>query len=241
MATAENQQRGALLIGCEKVAYLISRCTIYEILYIQDRKLAHATAPAVESLDWANQSGRAAQNLESALVTLYTAILRFLVEANKLYKSFGVRVIHGFLQPDQMVGFVKECEALESRVETEASNCERIYSRTAHAKLDENRERLEQLLVDLQEPILRTDARVAAIEIRLNESERIEMLNWISHIQYEKNHHTACEGRTPGTGQWLLVHSRYQTWRESSSSKILWLHGIRTYTDCIFRGMSDHY
>jgi hypothetical protein len=216
MAVSESQQMGALLIGVEKVTYLISRCKIYEFLYLHDKQ---SRPVVVENLEL--------ENLKLGLIELYAVILQFLAKANRLYKSFGARALHGILNPDEVVGFTNKCEKLETRVDIEAGNCERLYSRTVHANLDECGERLKQLLVDLQKPILRTDYRVAALYDGLNESERSDILNWLSNIQYEKNHCTASEGRTSGTGTWLLEHERFRYWRGSSSSTILWLHGIR--------------
>jgi hypothetical protein len=119
----------------------------------------------------------------------------------KYNKSLGIRALHGILHTEEVVGFVNRCEKLETRVDIEIGNCERLYSRTAHTKLDECGERLKQLLVDLQRPIMRTDFRVAALYDGLNESERSDILNWLSSIRYEKNHRTAREGRTDGTGK----------------------------------------
>src|SRR5208282_5294000 len=96
-----------------------------------------------------------------------------------------------------------------------------------HAKLDECGERLKQLLAGLQEPIMRTDSRVAALHDRLDESERFKVLTWVSDSPYESYHYTARKERTDRTGEWLLKHERYREWRGSSASTILWLHGIR--------------
>jgi hypothetical protein len=164
-------------------------------------------------------------NLESALVTLYAAMLRFLSTANQLYdKNVAARAIHGILNPDKVVSFVDECRSLERRVDIEASNCERTCNRAKSGECDE---RLKQLLAGLQEPIVRVDSRVAALHDRLDESERSEILTWVSDIQYEGNHYTARKERADGTGEWLLRHERYREWRGSSASTILWLHGIR--------------
>jgi len=207
MAVAESQQMGALLIGVEKVTYLTSRCKIYEILYLHNKQSGQA----------ATNLKPAVTNLESALVTLYAAVLRFLATTNRLYdKSFGTRAIHSILNPDEVVKFVDECQKLETRVDIEANNCERTCSQTVREKL-----------ADLQEPIMRTDSRVAALYDRLNESERLEILAWVSNIPYESYHYTARKGRTDKTGQWLLKHKLHREWRGSSASMILWLHGIR--------------
>jgi ankyrin repeat domain-containing protein 50 len=214
MAVAESQQMGALLIGVERVTYLISRCRIYEILYLYSKQ----SGQAVAHLELAETSVElAVANLKSALVVLYAAMLRFLAMAIRLCeKSPGKRAIHGILNPDQVVSFVQECQTLETRVDNEASNCERTCSHTTREKL-----------AGLQEPIMRTDSRVAALYDKLNETERLEILAWVSDIPYESNHYAARKGHTPGTGEWLLRHERYREWRGSSASMILWLHGIR--------------
>jgi hypothetical protein len=225
VAVAESQQMGALLTGIEKVTYLLNRSKIYEILYLDDGQSGRAATDLELVME---NSELAVANLKSALVTLYAAILRFLSTASRLYdKSFGARALYGILNPDKVVNFVDEFQRLEIRVDIEASTCERTFGRAAHAKLGERGERLKELLAVLQEPIMRVDSRVAALHDKLNESERLEILTWISDIPYESNHYTAREERTDGTGEWLLRHERYREWRESSASTILWLHGIR--------------
>src|SRR5271163_2106155 len=108
MAVAERQQMGALLIGVERVTYLISRCRIYENLYLYSKQ----SGQAVAHLEPAETSAEpAVANLKSALVALYAAMLRFLAMAIRLYeKSPGKRAIHGILNPDKVVSFVQECQ-----------------------------------------------------------------------------------------------------------------------------------
>lgn len=208
---AESQQMGDLLVGTEKVTYLVNRCKIYETLYI------YSASP-----------GQALNNLRAALVAIYATILRFLASANQLYdKNTVSRAAHAVLNTDKVRNFIQTCQSLEERVDVEANNCERTYSHAAHTKLSEHMERLKQLLKEIGEPILRIDGRVAALWENLDLSERFEILCWTSDVQYEGNHKAAREGRTAGTGQWLLVHERYCQWRKSSASMILWLHGIR--------------
>ena len=55
----------AILVGLEKTACLIDRCTVYEVLYT-------------------NGDSAASKNLEKSILRLYTAILRFLVKAIKM-------------------------------------------------------------------------------------------------------------------------------------------------------------
>lgn len=211
---AESQQMGHLLVGTEKLTYLVCRCKIYETLYV-----------------YSTNTGQALANLQAALVTLYATILRFLALVNRLYDKHTIsRAVHAVLNSDEVHKFIQSCQSLEERVDFEASNCERTYNHAAHTKLGKHMERLEQLLKEMREPIVRIDDRVAALWDRSNHSERSEILCWTSNVPYEANHKTAREGRTVDTGQWLLTHERYRQWRNSSASMILWLHGIRKYS-----------
>ena len=55
----------AILVGLEKTAYLIDRCTAYEVLYT-------------------GGGSDASKNLEKSIIRLYAAILKFLAEAIKM-------------------------------------------------------------------------------------------------------------------------------------------------------------
>lgn len=181
------------MIGTEKATYLISRCKIYEKLYI------HGASP-----------GEAPNNLQSALVALYAEILRFLATANRLYnKNTASRALHASLSPDEVRDFVQNCLSLEQRVDIEASSCEHIYSREVHTKSSEDTTRLEQLLKDMREPIARVDDGVRVLWDTSLQSEQSNILCRVSSTPYEENHKIAREGRTENTGQWLLMNEKY--------------------------------
>jgi len=66
----------AILVGLEKTACLIHRCAIYELLYL-------------------NGATAASENLENSMLSLYTAILKFLaraIERSKVEHSRGTRL-----------------------------------------------------------------------------------------------------------------------------------------------------
>lgn len=212
IAVVESQQMGAILIGVEKVAYLIDRCGLYEILYLQR---------AFE---------QAETNLESALVTLYSHLLRFLALANRFYKkNNATRAGYGILNPNEFASFVEESASLEKRVDCEAHICESTYNRDMNVESVSRAHELKRLLIELKEPIMRIDSRVAAMFRNLNSNKQSDILRWISSIPYEDNHKTARKGRTEETGEWLLNHEQYRDWRGSSASMILWLHGFRQF------------
>lgn len=64
---------------------------------------------------------------------------------------------------------------------------------------------------------------------KLDSSECLSILKWISSVRYDDNHFFASQGRISGTGAWLLRHELYREWRVSSASVMLWLHGDREY------------
>lgn len=111
----------------------------------------------------------------------------------------------------------------------EAHICESTYNREMNVESISRAHELKRLLVELKEPMMRIDSRVAATFDILNSNKQSDILRWISSIPYEDNHKTACKGRTEGTGEWLLNHEQYRDWRGSSASMILWLHGFRQF------------
>lgn len=213
-AVSDKEQMSNLLTGLHKVLYLIDRCKIYEMLYLENR-----------------QATEALPNLASAMVELYAIILQFLSKAIRLFSKGTVRrALHAFLKPEDVADFVSKCETSETRVEIEAENCERSHSRLAHSRLGGYADDLKKLLKELddsKELIARIDNRVATLWHRSNEHERSEILKWTSDIPYLDHHKLASTGRTSGTGVWLLEHDQYRDWQSSNESIILWLHGIR--------------
>jgi hypothetical protein len=201
---------GALLVGVEKVAHLVSRCSVYDGLYRVDL-----------------HGEKALSDLENNLVRMYAVILRFLATAMPLFaKTTAARAVHAFLHPAEVERFVAECEGLEPSLEADASNCERVLQRSARAA---QTQQLQALQAALRQPLMRTDARVGALLDSFSEAETRAILQWVSRIPYASNHIAAKEGRTKGTAEWILRHSTFRTWRESSASMLLWLHGIRKF------------
>ena len=205
----EREQMGALLIAVEKATSLTNRCKIYETLY------GSGMTPE-----------QALKTLHEELVLLYTAILRLIALAHRLYvKNTATRVIHALLNPSEVSDFLATCQSLEMQVEIAAQNCERMRSR----EVDTNLHALQNLLGSFQRPVLRIDERVLLVLEKIDQRERLELLEWISNVRYEMNHSTVKEGRTPSTCEWLLKDRRYSEWQDTSSSVILWLRGARKF------------
>jgi len=161
---------GALLVGLENAMSVINRCKVYEslsLLNIQAREI-----------------GQPLENFESALQSLYAAILRFLSCAIYLYKkNTGSRAISAFLQPEKVSSFVKEFQDLEQGVDIEVENWERMHGRTWQKKVEER--------------VLRIDSRVTSLWKLSSQEDQCGLLMWISEIPYEEIHYLTKKARTP--------------------------------------------
>ncbi|ESK85849.1 hypothetical protein Moror_2373 [Moniliophthora roreri MCA 2997] len=62
--------------------------------------------------------------------------------------------------------------------------------------------------------------------IRLSDTKRSKILNWISPLLYEGHRNYQKRDVLRGTGQWLLQDRIYTAWKSDSASSLLWLHGI---------------
>lgn len=205
---------GALLLSVEKVTCLANRCRIYETLY------RPGTTPR-----------QALQNLQAALVVLYAATLRLIALAHRLFaKNTATRAIQALINPGEVSDFLAKFQSLEMRLEIEAQNCERMRSQEVDTNLQISICSLQKVLESFQKPMLRTDSRVSSFLEKVDQRERLEILEWISKVQHGMNHETVKEKRTQSTCEWLLRHKHYLEWQDTSSSIILWLHGTRRFS-----------
>ena len=101
----------SLLVGCEIALYMANRLKAYiEFLYQLPTTLTRT-------------------NFETAVIELYTHILRFLAYAIRIYQtSTSYRALRAFWTNDDIVNFEKICNELGVRVENEVSNCDRTLS-----------------------------------------------------------------------------------------------------------------
>ncbi len=89
-----------------------------------------------------------------------------------------------------------------------------------------SRQQLKEVLDDLQKPVNRMDDYLKTLQDHLHATERLEILEWLSTLPYRKYHNQAHKNILQGTGAWFLRDEQLLEWRVSSSSSILWLHGI---------------
>ncbi|KAM3075671.1 hypothetical protein ACMFMG_007803 [Clarireedia jacksonii] len=93
---------------------------------------------------------------------------------------------------------------------------------------------LNNVILELRQPIWRSATQLSELHDQLKrtntdaelESERREILQWVSKIQYKNHHKSIGNNILDGSGQWLRHKVAFIEWRRSSVSSILWLHGI---------------
>ena len=75
-------------------------------------------------------------------------------------------------------------------------------------------------------PIDRIEENLQNLRDGFSETERVELLQWLSPLPYEQYHNQVRKDVMVGTGMWFVDDDQLLAWRGSSSSSILWLRGI---------------
>ncbi|RYP62481.1 hypothetical protein DL771_009725 [Monosporascus sp. 5C6A] len=77
---------------------------------------------------------------------------------------------------------------------------------------DVDGERPVKDILQIREIVSRTEANVETVMSKLDTKEDLEILNWLTPIDYGPQHSDFLRRRQPGTGQWLLDSAEYQIW-----------------------------
>ncbi|KAL8876448.1 MAG: hypothetical protein Q9198_005357 [Flavoplaca austrocitrina] len=220
----------AMAEGLETVTSHITRCQIYEHLYL-------------------SRSSSARADLEAHLLRHYAVILTYLAAARRYYTKSTVRRLGGsvFETSDSVDACLSNIAAGRDEVE----RCARLIdselfrginsavSRTqvsvnaiatdlisVSTSQDSHYQSLKAIMSSFEQPILRAAAQVSAIHASLAKEERRKILAWLSTVQYREHHRTSYNAVMPGSGAWLQKKPEFVDWKGSSASSILWIHGI---------------
>ncbi|KAL7270180.1 hypothetical protein RUND412_007120 [Rhizina undulata] len=87
-------------------------------------------------------------------------------------------------------------------------------------------------LQSLQQPLLVVENRVREMCEKMEGNERLEILKWLSKVDYKEHHDYISSSRQANTGTWLFRKPDFIQWNNSPSS-IFWLHGIDNSTELI--------
>lgn len=201
-AVSDANQMTSLLVGCETVLYMANRLKAYvDFLHGLPATLTRT-------------------NFESAMINIYTCILRFLARAIQIYQTPSFqRAFDAFWQDSDVQKFEQECDKLGRNVEIEASNCDRTLS-------IQDRESIKELEQDLQKVL--GELRICH---KIQDSlDRIEIKIDLNKLPYAKgamfnsyeDDHIVCHHATRVD----LLH-QIQDWAQQSDSKsIFWLNGM---------------
>jgi nucleoside-triphosphatase THEP1 len=220
----------AMLEGLELVFNLIARYEVVERLYLR-------------------RPSRLQKGLQEAIVRLYAAVLEFLLQANRYYRQKTVRRIAKSIikLEDATVQHVEKIKVGQADVDAYVqlisgeilSNMDSTVgavldelgrldgsARETHDRLDLEVMTLRMALKDLDEPFSRMASQMSAINDNLTQQQRLMVFDWLSTVPYMSHHRSKVKTLLAGSGQWLVRKPEFVEWMESSSSSILWLHGI---------------
>ncbi|KAL8720548.1 MAG: hypothetical protein Q9181_007895, partial [Wetmoreana brouardii] len=228
------QTFGAMAEGLETVSSQITRCHLYEQLHL-------------------SRPSSARSDMELALLRLYTAILIYLGRARHYYaqstlRRLGTSVIRSFEPIDVCLAKiaaerdeVERCSYLidaelsqstnqvametQASVNALASDLRHLTVQTSTLQ-DARYQSLQAVMASLEQPVLRTATQLSAIHTNLQKNERRQLLSWLSTVRYREHHKSAISAVMPGSGSWLQQKPEFVGWKNSSSSSILWIHGI---------------
>ena len=214
------QTFGAIAEVVETASRFISRYAIFEAVYLQ----ASSHTPS-----------EAQKRLAEALVSLYSAILTWLVKTGRYYEQSPVeRLARSIVKPvDTVQKFLDLIKSEELVVDkfAEIVRAEMTSALTKHVTSlqDDTTKRiddLEKLMKSFDEPLVRTVGTLQDLQDHLKAEERRALLAWLSRIPYREHHDMAYREVLPDTCLWLLNKAEFLAWQSSSSSSVLWLHGI---------------
>lgn len=86
--------------------------------------------------------------------------------------------------------------------------------------------KLLEILRDLERPFSHVQALGARSNDILEDFQRDRILEWVSSTRHQSHHSQIYKKVLKGTGEWLLRSPELYHWQDSSSSQIMWLHGI---------------
>jgi Cdc6-like AAA superfamily ATPase len=68
--------------------------------------------------------------------------------------------------------------------------------------------------------VSRIEANAETVRVKLDGKEDLEILNWLTPIDYGPQHSDFLKRRQPGTGQWLLDSVKYQAWLNTAKQTL---------------------
>ncbi|KAH0537657.1 hypothetical protein FGG08_005570 [Glutinoglossum americanum] len=210
------QKFAVVLEGVEVISNLLVQYDIYTTLYLHDK-------------------AKATDEMRRCMVELYMSVLSFLAKAKRYYmQSTAKRIAKSFTQFADGYRTLLTTIAVQQK---DVDRCASLLDAELQGHIGANlvalsseekgrHQQLRNILGDLQKPIDRMQKQVSELHDGLQEKERRKILSWLSEQPYIQHHDRAKRDVLEGTGAWLLKDDMLLDWQRSSTSSIVWLHGI---------------
>ncbi|OJK01296.1 hypothetical protein ASPACDRAFT_26596 [Aspergillus aculeatus ATCC 16872] len=159
--------------------------------------------------------------LDDALVDVYVALLRYIAEVQSARHESAVARVGKSITAltDQPLDRLKSVVEQKGAVVDQWKTIVRDEDQNRLAE-DQSR-RAEAILVRIDE----MGRRVHSIDVRTNDQEELNILDWISTFSYSNIQNETKKARSPDTGTWFVeLSDRYQRWK-TTPGQLLWLHG----------------
>ncbi|GLA39989.1 hypothetical protein AnigIFM63309_007593 [Aspergillus niger] len=236
---------GAIVEGLEKATRLIARCGILEALVIRN---SSATKDAKVGLE------EEVVKLYSAVLGFICKAKKHYDGSRMSRRNLPLKPTQLLSVDDEHIervlnltsrqslqDSVKEMEVAEQRVLVmkglvDSERMENVHGGVSTMLftiasvangVDNIQARLDKAFADLDQSLVRIADEVSDLHIALKESERSELLQWLSTVTIQQHYKEALASVLPGSGEWLLNEPRFVDWKDSSSSETFWLHGIQ--------------
>lgn len=154
------------------------------------------------------QSAGIDNQLSDAIVSVYAAVLEFLGKAVKYFKESATDRF--FKAPFRSVNE-------RSRDQILARDAE-LFKLASLADADR--------LVKIEAQVLRMADLSLVAQKQVDEKLYVDVLRWLSTVEYPRYHADHSTARTMGTCQWLLQHPEFLSWESGSTCSLLLLYGI---------------
>lgn len=191
------------LQGLEFTALLVSRYAVFEVLYL-------------------GKGAPVQGELEGGLVRLYARILTFLASAIHYFQQpTPVRMAKTIFQHSQD-NDISQIREVDEGVSKLARMVDSHVQQQTHIQANS----IQSILQTLENPICRLVDASTIFTKQLEEKQFRDILNWLSSVPYPQHHKRHSDERLPESSKWLFRHPQYMSWKGSSSSSLMLLHGI---------------
>ncbi|KAI1360880.1 ankyrin repeat-containing domain protein [Xylaria arbuscula] len=223
LAISDVELFGSVVEGVEIVSRIITRCGYYEAVYLA--QIGEHTTDS-EKL------------LKDTIIRLYVSILEYLAKSADYFKAGMGKRILGSLggSPTKFEAELNTIQQIEDELQSivrlvEGKQLSYISNMVGFINLSSVEtkvtvESIKQIMESLEQPVTRMIGHLARFEESKEQQEWSQLSKWLGNANFRNLHDMIHRDLLPGTGDWIFNRSEYQQWQYSSSSSVLWLHGI---------------